>query len=130
VQGQSVTLIDSYGNAAGHYETSQEMNRTYRITTVLTGLTVSILALVAAAPSAFTMRLVDPGDSAPYVATLPVTHSGMAAWQIAFTAGGAAVAAVVLTAAVLPRRRGRPAGLHRAARYQSKTRNTQPRSSQ
>jgi hypothetical protein len=67
VQGQSVTVIDSSGNAAGHYETGQEMNRMRRITTVLTGLTVSILARVAAAPSAFAMRLVDPGGSAPHV---------------------------------------------------------------
>jgi hypothetical protein len=83
------------------------MHSLRRTATIVAALTASLLGLVAAAPSAFAMRLAPNDDSNPTtVAT--VTHAGMAGWQIALIALGAALAASVATIIVL-RLRPRPA---------------------
>ena len=91
------------------------MHRLHRTATVIAALTVSILGTIAGAPSAFAMRLVDTQD--PAGASTPVytvTRSGMAGWEIALIAIGAAIVAATLTALFL-RVRLHP-GLRPAAR--------------
>jgi hypothetical protein len=74
------------------------MNRIYRSITVMAGLAVSIIGLVAVAPAAFAMRLVDTGDSAPYATPATVVHSGASTWEVVLIAALAAVAAAAGTA--------------------------------
>ena len=74
------------------------MNRIYRSVTVMAGLAVSIISLVAIAPAAFAMRPLDPGGSAPYATPVTVVHSGASTWEVALIATLAAVAAAVGTA--------------------------------
>jgi hypothetical protein len=79
------------------------MNKLRSITTVLTGTLLALSAALAAAPAAFAMRVPPPQD-APGPAATPtyiVTRAGMAGWQIALIAIGAALAAVALTIVVI-----------------------------
>ena len=73
------------------------MNRIYRSLTVMAGIAVSILGLVAVAPAAFAMRPLDPGGSAPYATPVTVVHSGASTWEVVLIAALAAVAAAVGT---------------------------------
>lgn len=79
------------------------MNKLRSITTVLTGTLLALSAALAAAPAAFAMRVDPPqGDPGPAGApTYIVTQAGMAGWQIAIIAVGAALAAVALTIMVI-----------------------------
>lgn len=78
--------------------------------TVITGLLVTVVSLVDAAPAAFAMRLASPDDaSGPLVSTSVGTHAGMAGWEITLICVGAALAAAALSAvAVRVRYRTRP----------------------
>jgi hypothetical protein len=74
------------------------MHRLRRSAIVITGLFVSVAALLVAAPEAFAERLDDPsGASGPAASTTLVTHTGMASWEIIVIAVGVAVVAVTLT---------------------------------
>jgi hypothetical protein len=85
-----------------------------RTATVIVGLILAILGIIAAAPAAFAMRVAPPeGDPGPYTPTVIVTHPGMTGWQVALIAIGAALAAAVL-ATIVVRMRFRPA-LHSLA---------------
>ena len=79
------------------------MSKLRSITTVITGILLALSAALAAAPAAFAMRVVPPeGDPGPAATpTYIVTHAGMAGWQIALIAIGAALAAVALTTIVV-----------------------------
>jgi hypothetical protein len=78
------------------------MSKLRSITTVLTGILLALSAVLAAAPAAFAMPVVPPeGDAAPNTPTYIVTQSGMAGWQVALIAIGAALAAVALTTMVV-----------------------------
>jgi hypothetical protein len=91
------------------------MHRLHRTATVIAALTVSVLGMIAAAPSAFAMRLVDPQETVTTSTPVyTVTRGGMAGWEIALIAIGAAVVAAALTALFL-RVRLHP-GLRPAAR--------------
>jgi hypothetical protein len=74
------------------------MTKLRRITTALAGLLVAGFGVLAAAQAAFAKPAVDPGPAAP---TYVVTQTGMAGWQVALIAIGAALAAVALTAIVV-----------------------------
>jgi hypothetical protein len=71
------------------------------ITTAVTGLLLAFFGVIAAAPAAFAMRAVPPDDSGPAAPTYIVTQAGMAGWQVALIAIGAALAAVALSAIVV-----------------------------
>jgi hypothetical protein len=90
------------------------MNRIYRSAAVIFGLVASIIGLVAAAPDAFAMRLLDSGGSAPYAPPVTIVHSGASTWQVTVIAVGAAALAALATAVVL-RGRGRTTKLSPAA---------------
>jgi hypothetical protein len=74
------------------------MNRIYRSATVIVGLAATVIGLVAAAPAAFAMRLVEPGESAPYPTPVTVVHSGAPTWEVVIIAALCAVVASVATA--------------------------------
>ena len=78
---------------------------------VITSLLVGAVGLIAAAPSAFAMRLAPPtgpvGASTP---TATVVHSGMLGWQITLIAVGAAVVSAFATAFLLRMGSGRRLG--------------------
>jgi hypothetical protein len=83
----------------------KHLRRTF---TVIAGALVTVLGLATVAPAAFPMRVIPPeGASGPTPPSLVVTHAGMAGWQIALIAIGAAVVAAALTAIAL-RARLRP----------------------
>jgi hypothetical protein len=78
------------------------MSKLRRLTTVLTGLLLAVIGVLAAAPTAFAMRVVPPeGDSGPAAPTYIVTQTGMTGWQVALIAICAALAAVALTTIVV-----------------------------
>jgi hypothetical protein len=78
------------------------MNRIRRSAAVIVGLAVSIIGLVAAAPDAFAMRLLDNGGSAPYTPAVTVVHhSGASTWQVTLIAVLAAAVAAGVTAIAL-----------------------------
>jgi hypothetical protein len=79
------------------------MRKLRRITTIFTAILLALSAALAAAPAAFAMRLPPPdGDPGPAATpTYIVTHAGMAGWQIALIAIGAALASVALTIMVI-----------------------------
>jgi hypothetical protein len=73
-----------------------------RTAIVIAGALTTVFTLMAAAPAAFAMRVIAPeGASGPTPSTLVVTHAGMAGWQIALIAIGAAVVAAALAAIAL-----------------------------
>ena len=91
------------------------MHRLRRTATIIAALTISVLGTIAAAPSAFAMRLVDPQDTASTSTPVyTVSRSGMAGWEITLIAIGAVIVAATLTALFL-RVRLHP-GLRPAAR--------------
>jgi hypothetical protein len=78
------------------------MSKLRSITTVLTGILLALSAALAAAPAAFAMRVLPPeGDAGPNTPTYIVTRTGMAGWQVALIAIGAALAAVALTTVIV-----------------------------
>jgi hypothetical protein len=81
------------------------MHHIRRITLILAGLTVTLIASVAAAPAALAMHVPPPGGTVghpvKYAPIIPahvqtVVVGGMPGWQIALIAVGAALAAAVL----------------------------------
>jgi hypothetical protein len=75
------------------------MNRFRRTATVIAGLIFSVVAVCVAAPTAFAMRVVEPGTaSGPLPSSYVVTRGGMVGWEIAVIAVCAALVAAVLTA--------------------------------
>jgi hypothetical protein len=89
------------------------MNRTHpfrpirRLATILAALAATLLAITAAAPAAFAMR-VPPGggggETVPPTTLRTVVVGGMLGWQIALIAIGAAILAAA-TAVILDRAR-------------------------
>jgi FlaG/FlaF family flagellin (archaellin) len=78
------------------------MTKLRRFTTVLTGLLLALVGVLAAAPAAFAMRVVPPGgDPGPPAPTYIVTQTGMTGWQVALIAIATALAAVALTTVVV-----------------------------
>jgi hypothetical protein len=93
------------------------MNRIHirRLVGILTGLAAALAAAVAGAPAAFAQRVPPPGQLSKYE---PVAHpvngatGGMAGWQIALIAVGAAIAGAVVAVLL---ERARAARRHRPA---------------
>jgi hypothetical protein len=84
------------------------MKRICHTTKVCTGGLFALLAVLAAPVAAFASPIIDPGvgpatspASGGQSPVLIVTSSGMAGWEIALIAVGAALLSVVVTAAVL-----------------------------
>jgi hypothetical protein len=72
------------------------------LATVVSGLLLTLFGALVAAPAAFAMRVVPPeGDTGSAAPTYIVTQPGMAGWQVALIAIGAALAAVALTTIVV-----------------------------
>ena len=84
------------------------MNHIRRIAATLAGLAAAALALTAASPAAFAIRVPPPGDSGGPAPAPPQIHTivtgGMPGWQITLIAAGAALLAAVL-AVILDRAR-------------------------
>ena len=84
------------------------MNHIRRIAAILVGLATTALALTAASPAAFAIRVPPPGDSGGSAPAPPQIHTivtgGMPGWQITLIAAGAALLAAVL-AVILDRAR-------------------------
>ena len=76
------------------------MIRIRRILTALATLAGALLALTAASPAAFAVRVPPPGDNAGPAQAPPQTHTiivgGMPGWQIALIAATAALAAAAV----------------------------------
>ena len=100
------------------------MNHLRRTATVIAGLFLSVLAIVAATPAAFAIPLPDPGRQTAYVSGLGgsgspaasrvvVSSSGMPGWEITLIAVAAAVVATLVTAFIARTRTG--SRLHPAA---------------
>ena len=85
-----------------------------RTATLFATLTISLLGLALAAPSAFAMRLIDQSSTNTPASPAVDTHGGMTSWQIALIAVGAVLAALAVTA-IVRRARSRPV-LHPTAR--------------
>jgi hypothetical protein len=67
--------------------------------TILAGLLVSFVGVIAGTPAAFAMRPTDPaGAGGPTASPAFVTHGGMAGWEIAVIAVSAAAVVAVLSA--------------------------------
>jgi hypothetical protein len=82
-----------------HEEKGKTMNHIRRMTTIIAGVLLSVLGLIAMAPAAFAERVTDPGaGSGAATSTTGVTHAGMAGWEITLIALGVAAVATVLTA--------------------------------
>jgi hypothetical protein len=84
------------------------MNHLRRTVTVIAGLALSLIGLAVAAPAAFAVRPVAPGDAGSSTAAYPVTHAGTPGWEIALIALGAAVVAAAVVAVIVRRVRRRP----------------------
>jgi hypothetical protein len=76
------------------------MTRVRRILTALATLAGALLALTAASPAAFAVRVPPPGGNAGPAQELPPVHTivvgGMPGWQIALIAAAAALAAAAV----------------------------------
>jgi hypothetical protein len=76
------------------------MTRIRRTLTALATLAGALLALTAASPAAFAVRVPPPGGHAGPVQAPPPVHTivvgGMPGWQIALIAAGAALAAAAV----------------------------------
>ena len=78
------------------------MTKLRRTAIVIVGMLLALPGVLAAAPAAFAMRVLRPeGDPGPATPTYIVTQAGMAGWQVALIAIGAALAAVALTTIVV-----------------------------
>jgi hypothetical protein len=95
----TLTLPPTKGTAMS---TSSTSIRLRRCTTAIAGLLASLVAICAAAPAAFAMR-VTPEDSGAG----PVVHSGTPTWEIALIAVGVGVAFGLVSMAAVAVVRGR-----------------------